>query len=420
MAGVTVTFAQTVGALYGDLVDVDVLAEIAKLDDPSSAHVPGVLKIARRKKPVAKGFKDLVNGHLLSMRRVSGVHTQGVQRGLSLIERNTGGAPAVRKPAVTSSRVKAKKPAAPVRPTPKEPGNKNLPAASSTDKIRSARAGAERLLATTEGKVALGIGAGGAAYGNSQRKKARDSYSVYKLDDGTKRKIVAIGSLAGAGVGALGLGAGVGEVARNGAKEVGTTAPLNRKLAAGWKKTPRLTRALVPAEVAGVGIEATAGRMLHNDSKNNQVNKAGTFEIAGTFSKFDDDKKRAYGWASVVELEGVPVVDRQGDVIDLEDLEEAAYVYVRKSRITGDMHRRTHDDMPHRVGELIESVVFTPDKCEAMGVSKSLSGKWWIGTQVEDPEAWELVKKGARSGFSVHGKGIRKATTLDDVMYGGR
>lgn len=140
--------------------------------------------------------------------------------------------------------------------------------------------------------------------------------------------------------------------------------------------------------------------------------------IEGTFSKFDDEKRRAYGWASVVTLDGEPVVDRQGDYIGLEDIEEAAYTYVRKSRVTGDMHRRAEDDTPHKAGELIESVVFTPDKCHAMGLPASFAGKWWMGVQVEDDEVWSEVKKGNRTGFSIHGKGLRKDTTLDDIKAG--
>lgn len=152
--------------------------------------------------------------------------------------------------------------------------------------------------------------------------------------------------------------------------------------------------------------------------------KADTVDVGiqGTFSKFDDDKKRAYGWASVVTMDGEPVVDRQGDYIGLEDIEEAAYTYVRKSRVAGDMHRRTPGedgtDSPHKAGELIESVVFTPDKCHAMGLPASFSGKWWMGVQVEDDEVWAEVKKGNRTGFSIHGKGIRKDTTLDDIKAG--
>lgn len=145
-------------------------------------------------------------------------------------------------------------------------------------------------------------------------------------------------------------------------------------------------------------------------------------EIQGTFSKLDEEKRRAYGWASVVSLNGEPVIDRQGDFITLDDIEEAAYTYVRKSRVTGRMHERTADDQPRRAGELIESVVFTKDKCEAMGLPTSFSGKWWMGVQIdpEDEEAWEKVKKREWTGFSIHGKGLRKDVSYDEVMAGHR
>ena len=47
--------------------------------------------------------------------------------------------------------------------------------------------------------------------------------------------------------------------------------------------------------------------------------------FAFTIAKLDEDKRQVFGWASVVTKNGQPVVDRQGDVIPVETLEEAAY-----------------------------------------------------------------------------------------------
>lgn len=142
-------------------------------------------------------------------------------------------------------------------------------------------------------------------------------------------------------------------------------------------------------------------------------------EWAGTFSKLDDDKRQAFGFASVVKKNGVPVIDRQGDYVTPDDMENAAYVYVRKSRVGGDMHKRTHDDQPHHVSDLIESVVFTPEKCRAMGmpeeVAKSLEGHWWVGYQIHDEDVWQEVKKSGRTGFSIHGRGKREDTSVDKI-----
>ncbi|HEY5787493.1 MAG TPA: XkdF-like putative serine protease domain-containing protein [Microlunatus sp.] len=137
----------------------------------------------------------------------------------------------------------------------------------------------------------------------------------------------------------------------------------------------------------------------------------------GTFSKVDTDRRLAFGWASVSKVNGSPVVDKQGDYIDLDDLEEAAYNYVRASRVGGDMHRRaTLADSPHKVSDMVESFVITDDKVKAMNLPESTPRGWWVGYKIHDDQAWDLVKKGLRTGFSIHGKGLRKAQDLDELM----
>ena len=144
----------------------------------------------------------------------------------------------------------------------------------------------------------------------------------------------------------------------------------------------------------------------------------GDITWGGTFSKFDDDKRLAFGWASVVELNGQPVIDRQGDVISIDEIEKASYDYMLNSRVGGRMHERTADDRPVHVSDVVESVVFTPEKCTAMGISKELAGRWWLGMKVREDEDWQRVKKGEWSGFSIHGKGLRKSTTVEELMAG--
>jgi len=127
----------------------------------------------------------------------------------------------------------------------------------------------------------------------------------------------------------------------------------------------------------------------------------------GEFSKFDTDKRQVFGWASIVELNGEPVVDLQGDYISADEIEKAAYTYVQKSRRGGDMHRREGAEAFH-ASDMIESVIFTPEKIEKMGLPPgSLPTGWWVGYQVHDDETWNLVKSGKRTGFSIHGRGKR-------------
>ena len=123
-------------------------------------------------------------------------------------------------------------------------------------------------------------------------------------------------------------------------------------------------------------------------------------------AKADSDKQQIFGWASVVELDGQPVVDLQGDYISVDEMEKAGYEYVMKSRKGGDMHLRDNWS-PIQKSEMIESFIVTPEKREAMGLPDSVPSGWWVGFKVQDPEVWAKVKSGERTGFSIHGHGRR-------------
>ena len=185
---------------------------------------------------------------------------------------------------------------------------------------------------------------------------------------------------------------------------------------------PLKTAAANPGKTA-VGALATGAVAEHR--RNSKINYADVpqnavygksdtpeFEASGEFTKFDDDKRLAFGWASVVKKDGVEVVDRQGDWIDPDDLENAAYKYVLSSRIGGDMHKR-NGDSPHHVSDLVESFVVTPEKIAKMGLPESTPIGWWVGFKVHDDETWDLVKKKGRTGFSIHGRGKRAMHELD-------
>ena len=138
-------------------------------------------------------------------------------------------------------------------------------------------------------------------------------------------------------------------------------------------------------------------------------------EWKGTFSKFDDDKHLAFGWASVVSKGGQPVIDKQGDYIAIDDIEEAAYAYVHKSRVGGDNHTR-NGSVAHKVSDLVESMVFTDDKVAKMGLPHDFPRGWWVGFKVHDENVWSEVRKGNRTGFSIHGRGIRSEQSVDALM----
>lgn len=119
--------------------------------------------------------------------------------------------------------------------------------------------------------------------------------------------------------------------------------------------------------------------------------------------KSDDDKMLAFGWASVsMRVDGQMIEDWQKDIVEPEELENAAYEYVLLYREGGEMHERGG------AAVLIESVVFTEEKMQAMGIpAGTLPIGWWIGFKVTDPDVWEKVKDGTYPMFSIEGEAER-------------
>ena len=121
-----------------------------------------------------------------------------------------------------------------------------------------------------------------------------------------------------------------------------------------------------------------------------------TFDI----KKSDEDKRLAFGWASVANFEdGSVLTDADDDIIDIETLEKAAYKYVRLYRNGGELHERS------AVAELVESIVFTKEKIQTLGIPDGILPEgWWIGLFVTDETVWEKVKSGEYAMFSIEGR----------------
>ncbi len=124
--------------------------------------------------------------------------------------------------------------------------------------------------------------------------------------------------------------------------------------------------------------------------------------------KSDDEKMLAFGWASVsMRVDGEMIEDWQRDIVEPEDLENAAYEFVLLYREGGEMHERGG------AAVLIESVVFTEEKMRAMGIpAGTLPIGWWIGFKVLDKDVWEKVKDGTYQMFSIEGEAER--VTVED------
>lgn len=131
------------------------------------------------------------------------------------------------------------------------------------------------------------------------------------------------------------------------------------------------------------------------------IDEPASFDIL----KSDDDKHLVFGWASIIQTaDGETVEDIQKDIIEPEDLEDAAYEYVLNFRDTGEEHLAGY----RKKGKLIESCVFTEEKQRAMGLAPgSLPVGWWIGFHIEDEDAWRRIKDGTYRMFSIEGKAER-------------
>ena len=140
---------------------------------------------------------------------------------------------------------------------------------------------------------------------------------------------------------------------------------------------------------------------IHNIRE--EPNEAEVLKGRFKVQKSEDDKMQAFGWANIsLDEAGNQIEDWQGDMIDPEELEQAAYQFVRFYREGGEMHERGG------VAVLIESVVFTEEKMAAIGIPKgTLPVGWWIGFQVTDPDVWDKVKDGTYSMFSIEGTAER-------------
>jgi hypothetical protein len=117
--------------------------------------------------------------------------------------------------------------------------------------------------------------------------------------------------------------------------------------------------------------------------------------------KVAPDQQLVFGWASVIEKNGVLVVDKQGDIIPVSAMEPAAYDFVLYSRDHGDMHEQTG------AGRLIESMMFTVEKQAALGIDLGMVG-WWTGFKIDSPELWGAYKRGERPEFSIGGSALSR------------
>lgn len=127
----------------------------------------------------------------------------------------------------------------------------------------------------------------------------------------------------------------------------------------------------------------------------------GTLQCLFRIEKSEKAEQMVFGWASVADRAGgETVVDHQEDIVEIGELESAAYDFVRFYREGSEMHERGGLD----IAVLIESMVFTPEKLGLLGIPQgTLPYGWWVGFKVLDDSVWEKVVDGTYRMFSIEG-----------------
>ena len=117
--------------------------------------------------------------------------------------------------------------------------------------------------------------------------------------------------------------------------------------------------------------------------------------------KAEPERQMIFGWASVVAKDGNYIIDKQGDIIPIHELENAVFNYMLESREHGVMHAAKG------TGRLVMSMLTTPDIMNAFGLTQKDNQIGWIaGYKIEDPALWEAHKRGLLPEFSIGGSSV--------------
>lgn len=119
--------------------------------------------------------------------------------------------------------------------------------------------------------------------------------------------------------------------------------------------------------------------------------------------KARDDEQLVSGWANVaIDKNGEAPLDWQDDVIAPATLEKAAINFMLEYRGSGEMHKGESK------GTVVESIVFTKEKQQAIGIPEgTVPEGWFITVKVHDPDVFAKVKDGTYRMFSIQGTAKR-------------
>ncbi len=119
-----------------------------------------------------------------------------------------------------------------------------------------------------------------------------------------------------------------------------------------------------------------------------------------------DTKRRVVaGFAKVAARGGELIPDTENDVVEVEELEKALHRFFDESREGSAGHYAP------KALSFVGGVVITPEKLEAMGLSKEAAATCtsgaWVEARVDDPAVWARVESGELRAFSIEGSAKR-------------
>lgn len=123
------------------------------------------------------------------------------------------------------------------------------------------------------------------------------------------------------------------------------------------------------------------------------------FNVEISKAKASDDKQLVSGWASVsVNADGSLPLDWEDDTIPTCVLEKAAIDFMIDYRESGVAHEGG------TVGTVVESIVLTKEKQEAIGIPDGVVPEgWFITVKINDKDVYAKVKDGTYKMFSIQG-----------------
>ena len=160
-----------------------------------------------------------------------------------------------------------------------------------------------------------------------------------------------------------------------------------------------------------MAIEAAAARSKKpgDDTSESDIGAEKRWSLTLDIAKAEPERQMIFGWASVVAKDGKYIIDKQGDIIPVKELENAVLEYMLYAREHGVMHHIKG------TGRLVMSFLTTPDFMKAFGLTqKDDQIGWIVGYQIEDPELRAAHKRGILPEFSIGGSSVPFESSDDD------